>query len=77
MIVINIIIRIYFSYFYDIIKNIEIEIIHAIISDIPYGIGYNDLNVLHNNTNSALGRSSKSQKKNVFLFSLCRKPLNG
>lgn len=61
----------------DLIKNIETESIHAIISDIPYGIGYDDWDVLHNNTNSALGGCSKGQKKNGSLFSRRGKPLNG
>ena len=35
----------------QLIKGIEDCTIHAIISDIPYGIGYDDWDVLHNNTN--------------------------
>ena len=42
------------------IKSIETASIHAIISDIPYGISYDDWDVLHNNTNSALGGASSA-----------------
>lgn len=61
----------------DLIKQVEDESIHAIISDIPYGIGYDDWDVLHNNTNSALGGSSDGQNKNGALFARRGKPLNG
>ena len=37
------------------LNNIDSASIHAIISDIPYGIGIDDWDVLHNNTNSAYG----------------------
>lgn len=58
-------------------KNIESESIHAIISDIPYGISYDTWDILHNNTNSALGGSSKSQKEKGNVFKSRGKPLNG
>ena len=45
------------------IKNIESESIHAIVSDIPYGISYDEWDVLHKNTNSALLGASQAQKK--------------
>lgn len=60
-----------------IVKNIETESIHAIVSDIPYGISYDTWDVLHNNTNSALGGSSKGQKARGSLFKHRGKPLNG
>ena len=60
----------------DLIKNVETESVHAIISDIPYGIGYDDWDVLHNNSNSALGGSSSAQSKSN-LFKRRGKPLNG
>lgn len=47
----------------EIIKQIENDSIHAIISDIPYGIGYDEWDVLHNNTNSAYGGASVAQKE--------------
>lgn len=58
------------------IKNIDTHSIHAIISDIPYGIDYDDWDTLHTNTNSALGGSSIAQKKTT-LFKRRGKPLNG
>ena len=40
------------------IKDIPDESVHLILSDIPYGIGAETWDVLHNNTNSAyLGQS--------------------
>jgi len=59
------------------VKKIDSESIHAIISDIPYGISYDKWDVLHNNTNSALGGSSEGQKKGGSLFKHRGKPLNG
>lgn len=61
----------------DLIKQVEDESVHAIISDIPYGIGYDDWDVLHNNKNSALGGSSDGQSKSGALFARRGKPLNG
>lgn len=46
----------------ELIKEIDSNMIHAIISDIPYGIGYDEWDVLHKNTNSALGGASNAQK---------------
>lgn len=60
----------------ELIKEINENSIHLILSDIPYGISYDDWDVLHNNTNSALGGSSNAQKKNS-LFKRRGKPLNG
>ena len=42
--------------------------IHLILSDIPYGIGADEWDVLHNNTNSAFLGTSPAQLKagNVF-----------
>lgn len=45
------------------IKRIQTASIHAIILDIPYGIGYDDWDILHANSNSALGGSSLAQPK--------------
>lgn len=45
------------------LNNIESASVHAIISDIPYGIGYDDWDILHNNTNSAYGGASSNQLK--------------
>lgn len=39
------------------------ESIHACITDIPYGIDYASWDILHRNSNSALGGASPAQKK--------------
>lgn len=59
-----------------VIRRVESEVVHAIISDIPYGINYDEWDILHNNQNSALGGTSISQKKSN-LFKRRGKPLNG
>ena len=51
--------------------------VHLILSDIPYGIGADDWDVLHNNTNSALLGSSPAQEKAGSIFKRRGKPLNG
>lgn len=58
------------------LKTIPDDYVHAIISDIPYGIGYDEWDVLHSNTNSAYGGSSSAQEKSG-LFKRRGKPLNG
>lgn len=50
--------------------------IDLFLSDIPYGIGLDDWDVLHNNTNSALlGQSPAQQGKSA--FKRRGKPING
>lgn len=61
----------------ELIKKIDDHSIHAIISDIPYGIGYDDWDVLHSNTNSAYGGASIAQIESGNLFKRRGKPLNG
>ncbi|MCL1996211.1 MAG: site-specific DNA-methyltransferase [Defluviitaleaceae bacterium] len=61
----------------EILKTIPNEYAHAIISDIPYGINHDEWDVLHNNTNSALGGSSVAQTMGGALFKRRGKPLNG
>jgi len=61
----------------ELIKTFPDEYAHAIISDIPYGIGYGEWDVLHNNTNSALGGSSVAQSNGGAIFKRRGKPLNG
>ena len=61
----------------DILKSFPNEYIHSIISDIPYGICYEEWDVLHNNTNSALGGSSIAQNNGGTIFKRRGKPLNG
>ena len=59
------------------LNNIDSASIHAIISDIPYGIGIDDWDVLHNNTNSAYGGATSNQLKLGNHFKRRGKPLNG
>ena len=60
-----------------IIKNVENNSIHLILSDIPYGISFDEWDVLHSNTNSALLGSSPAQEKAGNIFKKRGKPLNG
>lgn len=53
------------------------ESVHLILSDIPYGIGAEDWDVLHDNTNSAYLGNSPAQKKAGAVFKKRGKPLNG
>lgn len=58
------------------VKKINNDSIHLILSDIPYGISFDEWDVLHNNTNSALlGKSPAQDKSSV--FKTRGKPLNG
>lgn len=61
----------------EIMKSIPDNYVHAIISDIPYGISYDDWDVLHNNTNTALGGTSTAQAEAGGVFKRRGKPLNG
>ncbi len=61
----------------QLIKNIETETIHLILSDIPYGINYDEWDVLHKNTNSALLGKSPAQERSGTVFKTRGKPLNG
>lgn len=51
--------------------------VHLILSDIPYGIGIDEWDVLHANTNSALLGSSPAQQRAGAVFQKRGKPLNG
>ena len=51
--------------------------VHLILSDIPYGIGVDDWDVVHCNTNSALLGASPAQMRSGGLFQKRGKPLNG
>lgn len=52
----------------QLIKSVDTESVHLILSDIPYGINYDKWDVLHNNTNSALlGKSPAQEKVGQFL----------
>jgi site-specific DNA-methyltransferase (adenine-specific) len=61
----------------EITKLINENFVHAIISDIPYGICYSEWDILHSNTNTALGGASSAQKDAGNLFKRRGKPLNG
>ena len=61
----------------EIIKTIPDAMVHAIISDIPYGIGCDDWDILHNNKNTAYGGASFAQLEAGGLFKRRGKPLNG
>ena len=61
----------------ELLKTFPENSIHAIISDIPYGIALEDWDVLHDNKNSALGGSSPAQISGGGLFRRRGKPLNG
>ena len=61
----------------ELIKQIETKSVHLILSDIPYGISFADWDILHENTNSALGGSSPAQHKTGSGFKMRGKPING
>jgi site-specific DNA-methyltransferase (adenine-specific) len=59
------------------LKTMPDESVDLILSDIPYGIGLDDWDVLHTNTNSAYMGSSAAQAKAGKVFEKRRKPING
>lgn len=59
------------------LKEITDNYVHLILSDIPYGIGAEDWDVLHDNKNSAYLGSSPSQEKAGSVFKKRGKPING
>ena len=59
------------------LKNLPDNFAHLILSDIPYGIGAEDWDVLHDNTNSAYLGSSPGQQKAGAVFKKRGKPING
>lgn len=59
------------------IGDIPFESVHAVVTDIPYGIGADDWDVLHSNTNSAYLGASPAQIKANQAFKRRGKPLNG
>lgn len=61
----------------QLMKSVQNESVHLILSDIPYGIGYEEWDVLHDNSNSAYLGSSPSQEKAGAIFKKRGKPLNG
>ncbi|WP_438729162.1 DNA-methyltransferase [Parasphingorhabdus sp. DH2-15] len=61
----------------EILKSIPNSVAHLILSDIPYGIGAEDWDVLHNNTNTAYLGSSPAQQSAGAVFKKRGKPING
>lgn len=61
----------------EVLKSLPDSSVHLLLSDIPYGIGAEDWDVLHDNTNSAYLGSSPAQKKAGGVFKSRGKPLNG
>ncbi|MBQ9564167.1 MAG: site-specific DNA-methyltransferase [Synergistaceae bacterium] len=61
----------------EILRSFPASSVHAIISDIPYGIGCDDWDVLHENQNTAYGGASSAQLVGGALFRRRGKPLNG
>lgn len=61
----------------QLIKEVETEAVHLILSDIPYGIGTDEWDVLHENTNSAYLGSSPAQRAAGAVFRKRGKPING
>jgi site-specific DNA-methyltransferase (adenine-specific) len=53
------------------------DYVHLILSDIPYGIGVEEWDVLHDNTNSAYLGTSPAQIKAGAVFKKRGKPING
>jgi site-specific DNA-methyltransferase (adenine-specific) len=61
----------------QVLKQIPDASVHLILSDIPYGIGLDDWDVFHDNTNEAFLGSSPGQKKAGAVFKSRGKPING
>ncbi len=61
----------------SVMKSLPTETCHLILSDIPYGIGVDDWDVLHSNSNSAYLGSSPAQERAGDVFKKRGKPLNG
>jgi site-specific DNA-methyltransferase (adenine-specific) len=59
------------------IRELPDSFVHLILSDIPYGIGAEDWDVLHDNKNSAYLGTSPAQAKAGAIFKKRGKPING
>ncbi len=59
------------------LKELPENSVHLIASDIPYGIGVDDWDVIHDNTNSAYMGASPAQQRAGKVFARRGKPLNG
>ncbi len=61
----------------ELMQKLQDNIAHLILSDIPYGIGSDDWDVLHTNNNSAYMGSSAAQELAGSVFEKRGKPING
>ena len=61
----------------ELIQILKTETVHLVLSDIPYGIGIEDWDILHRNTNSAYLGSSPAQRTAGAIFRKRGKPING
>jgi site-specific DNA-methyltransferase (adenine-specific) len=61
----------------QLLKAFPASSVHLILSDIPYGIGADEWDVLHSNTNRAYLGSSPAQEKAGAVFRKRGKPING
>lgn len=59
------------------LRRVPANLAHLILSDIPYGIGADNWDVLHENTNSAYLGKSPAQEKAGKVFKSRGKPING
>lgn len=69
--------RIYQGNSLDLVQEVADESVHLILSDIPYGVGADEWDVLHGNSNSAYLGSSDAQERAGAVFEKRRKPING
>lgn len=61
----------------DLLSKFDENSVDLVLTDIPYGIDLDEWDVLHNNTNSALGGQSPAQEKMGEGFKRRGKPING
>jgi site-specific DNA-methyltransferase (adenine-specific) len=61
----------------DVVRRLPDASVHLVLSDIPYGIGADAWDVLHDNTNSALLGQSPAQARAGAVFRRRGKPING
>src|SRR4051812_40061024 len=61
----------------ELVRALPADSVHLILSDIPYGIGADDWDVLHENTNSAFLGASPAQERAGAVFKRRGKPING
>lgn len=61
----------------DYLKSLPTACVDLVVSDIPYGIGQDDWDVLHDNRNAAYLGQSRAQQQAGAVFRKRRKPING